>query len=171
MAANNKKCWSVDLRVQSSEELLTWCLDREGVDRMLVVVRSPRELERLPARLFGTNVLEDFAASAWPGTELIGHSARVFVVKFDQSIAEVILRTQPDLRKWLHASNPPLPEDICLFDSNADSPTLITVSHEELCWIIAERKPKLAGIRETSVRVEELFWEGQYFCRPWTKGK
>ncbi|CAN5760792.1 hypothetical protein BH20ACI3_BH20ACI3_25100 [soil metagenome] len=100
-----------------------------------------------------------------------GHPAHVFVIKFDESIAEVILRTQPDLAKWLHTGNPPLPEDICLFNSSADTPTLVTVTHEELFWVIAEQKPKLAGVRETSDRPNELFWPGRHFCRPWTKGK
>ena len=181
MRANTNKCWSVDLRVQPSRELLSWCLNQQSVDRMLVVVRIEQqgrdystqpELKQLPATLFGRNVLEHFRVSAWPGTELMGgHPAHAFVVEFDESIAEVILRTQPDLAKWLHAGKPPLPEDICLFNSSAGTPTLVTVTHEELCWIIAEQRPKLVGVRETSVRVEELFWNGKYFCRPWTKGK
>lgn len=148
---------------------------------MLVVVRmeqgktgsyrTPRELEQLPRTLFGNNVLEDFRASAWPGTELIGHPAHVFLISFDKQVAELVLRTQPDLRKWLHVSNPSLPEDICLFNSNAGTPALVTVSHEHLCWIIDDQKPKLAGVRDTTVRVDELFWKGKHFCREWTRGK
>lgn len=141
---------------------------------MLVVVRmeqhaktgrysAPRELERLTKAIFGANVLEDFQASAWPGTELIKHSAHVFLVRFDESIAEVVLRTEPDLTKWRHPSNRPLPEDICLFNSSADSPTLVSVTHERLFWIIAEQKPKVADVRETNLRVEELSWQGKQF--------
>jgi hypothetical protein len=145
---------------------------------MLVVVRMEqddktgrystlRELEQLTKTLFGPNVLEDFQASAWPGTELIKHPANVYVVRFDESIAELILSTEPDLMKWLHVKTPPLPEDICLFNSSADSPTLVSVTHEKLFWIIAEQKPKLAGVRETNLPAEKLFWQGKYFCRPW----
>ena len=116
-------------------------------------------------------MLEDFRASEWPGTKLIGHPGHVFVVKFDESIAEVILRTEPDLTKWLYSSNRPLPEDMCLFNSSADAPTLVSVTHEKLYWMIAEQKPKVTGVRESKTRPEELYWPGKYFCRPWTKGK
>lgn len=177
MAANTERTWSVDLQVQPSRELLFWCLNQQSCDRMLVVVRmvqgekggysTARELEELPSALFGSDVLEKFLASAWPGTELIGHAGHVFVVKFDESIAELILRTQPDLTKWLHAGNPPLPEDICLFNSSADAPTLVSVTHEDLFWIISEKKPELTGVRESEVRSEELYWSGKYFCREW----
>ena len=183
MTANTKKCWSVDLKVQPSRELFSWCLNQQRVDRMLVVVRmeqqgdryvSAPELKQLPKTLFGSSVLEEFLASAWPGTELTGHannSARVFLIRFDESIAEVILRTEPDLTRWLHSSSRPLPEDICLFNSSADTPALVTVTHEELAWVIAEEKPALAGVRETRVRPDELYWTGKYFCRHWTRGK
>ncbi len=181
MTANTKKCWSLNLRVQPSRELLSWCLNQHNIDRMLVVLGmeqqqgnryfTQRELKHLPKTLFGPNVLEDLRASEWPGTKLIGGAAHVFLVKFDESIAEVILRTEPDLTKWLYRSNRPLPEDMCLFNSSADSPTLISVTHEKLYWIITEQKPKLAGVRESKMRPEELYWRGKYFCRPWTKGK
>lgn len=179
MTKNTKRTWSVDLRVQPSRELLFWCLNQQSVDRMLVVVRmaqgkkggysTPRELEELPNTLFGSNVLETFLASAWPGTELVGHPGHVFLVKFDQSVAELILRTQPDLTKWLHRNNPPLPQDICLFNSSGDTPTLVSVTHENLFWIISEQKPKLAGVRESKMRPEALYWPDKYFCRPWTR--
>jgi len=180
MTANSKKCWRVDLRVLSARELLFWCLDQQSVDRMLVVVRmeqqgnryfTPRELKQLPKSLFGREVLDDFRASDWPGTKLIGHPAHVFVIKFAASIAEVILRTEPELNKWLYPSNRSLPEDMCLFNSTADTPTLVSVTHENLYWIIAEQKPKLEGVRESKTRPEELFSPGKYFCRPWTKRK
>ena len=180
MTANSKKCWRVDLRVLSARELLFWCLDQQSVDRMLVVVRmeqqgnryfTPRELKQLPKSLFGRDVLDDFRASDWPGTKLIGHPAHVFVIKFAASIAEVILRTEPELNKWLYPSNRSLPEDMCLFNSTADTPTLVSVTHENLYWIIAEQKPKLEGVRESKTRPEELFSPGKYFCRPWTKRK
>ena len=127
MMANTKKCWRVDLRVLPSRELLFWCLNQQSVDRMLVVVRIEQqgkryftrlELKQLPRTLFGSNVLENFRASEWPGTKLIGTAAHVFLVKFDESIAEVILRTEPDFTRWRHPSNHPLPEDICLFNSS-----------------------------------------------------
>jgi hypothetical protein len=164
----SKKCWSIN--PQQSRELLTWCLRSQKVDRMLVVVRmeqhaTPRELEQGVRRLFGKNLLDDFNATAWPGTELIGHPAHVFVVKVDELIADLIVRTQPDLTKWLHAGNPPLPEDICLFASGADAPALVSVTHEKLFWVIAEQNPKLEGLRETTLRPDELFWQGKYFCR------
>ena len=85
---------------------------------------------------------------------------QVFLIEFDESIAELILRTQPDLTKWLQRSSPPLPEDICLFNSTADTPTLVSVSHEDLFWIIAEQKPELAGVRESKTRPEALYWTG-----------
>ena len=180
MTANSKKCWRVDLRILPARELLLWCLNQQSVDRMLVVVRMeqqgnrylmPRELKLLTKSLFGRHVLDDFHASEWPGTKLIGHPAHVFVINFDESIAEVILRTEPELNKWLYPSNRALPEDICLFNSSADTPTLVSVTHENLYWIIAEQKPKLAGVRESKTRPEELYSPGKYFCRPWSKAK
>lgn len=180
MTANSKKCWRVDLRILPARELLSWSLNQQSVDRMLVVVRMeqqgnrylmPRELKQLTKSLFGRHVLDDFHASEWPGTKLIGHPAHVFVINFDESIAEVILRTEPELNKWLYPSNRALPEDICLFNSSGDTPTLVSVTHENLYWIIAEQKPKLAGVRESKTRPEELYPPGKYFCRPWTKAK
>lgn len=180
MTANTKKCWRADLRILRARELLFWCLEQQSVDRMLAVVRmeqqgnryfTPRELKQLPKSLFGRNVLDDVRASEWPGTKLIGHPGHVFIVKFDESIAEVILRTEPELNKWLYPSNRPLPEDICLFNSSADTPTLVSVTHENLYWIIAEQKPKLAGVRESKTRPEELYSSGKYFCQTWTKRK
>lgn len=180
MTANSKKCWRVDLRILPARELLSWSLNQQSVDRMLVVVRMeqqgnrylmPRELKQLTKSLFGRHVLDDFHASEWPGTKLIGHPAHVFVINFDESIAEVILRTEPELNKWLYPSSRALPEDICLFNSSGDTPTLVSVTHENLYWIIAEQKPKLAGVRESKTRPEELYPPGKYFCRPWTKAK
>src|SRR6267142_5558080 len=117
MTASTNKCWSVDPSAQVSRELLSWCLIQQSVDRMLVVVRmeqhdktgsysTPVEIERRTTTLFGPNVLEDFQASAWPGTELINHPAHVSLITFDESIAEMILSTEPDLTKWLHTRNP-----------------------------------------------------------------
>ena len=147
---------------------------------MLVAVRmeqqgnryfTPRELQQLPRSLFGRNVLDDFRASEWPGTKWIGHPGHVFVVRFDESVAEVILRTEPRLNKWLYPSNRPLPEDICLFNSSADAPTLISVTHENLYWLLAEQNPKLAGVRESKTPPAELYSPGQYFSQRWTKRK
>lgn len=180
MTASSKKCWRVDLRILPARVLLLWSLNQQSVDRMLVVVRMeqqgnryfmPRELKLLTKSLFGRHVLDDFHASEWPGTKLIGHPGHVFVINFDESIAEVILRTEHDLNKWIYPSARALPEDICLFNSSADTPTLVSVTHENLYWIIAEQKPKLAGVRESKTRPEELYSPGKYFCRPWVKAK
>jgi len=116
-------------------------------------------------------VLDDFRTSEWPGTKLIGHPGHVFVVRFDESVAEVILRTEPRLNKWLYPSNRPLPEDICLFNSSADAPTLISVTHENLYWLLAQQNPKLAGVRESKTPPAELYSPGQYFSLRWIKRK
>lgn len=124
-------------------------------DRKLL---DPREIDRRTTTLFGPNVLEDFQASAWLGT-VIKHPAHVYVARFDESIVGLISSTEPDLTKWLHVKAPHLPKDICLFNSSADSPTLVSVTHEKLFWIIAAQKPKLAS--ETNLPAEKLFWQGK----------
>ncbi len=46
-------------------------------------------------------MVTSFRASAWPGTEVIGSPGLVSVIRFNKSVKEILLKTQPDLQKWL----------------------------------------------------------------------
>lgn len=182
MIATPKSCWEIDIRPSITETLLSWCLVQQRTDRMLVVVRTERqkrteqfrtsgEVQRQTETLFAKYILESFLASAWPGTELMDHPARVYVIEFGEATKDIIVNTEPDLRNWLHNRSRPLPEDLCLFSMKSSSPTLVSVTHEGLFWLLADKAPKLDGKRKAKLNPQELFWTGKYFCTPWSEKK
>lgn len=167
-------CWEADARVAALDEITVWALERH-VDRMVVALRlnqignkwryaEPKAGEFFQAQ-FGSFILTGFQAAEWPGTELIDHPGFVYVVKFDEEVREVVLRTQPSLAKWRHNENPPLPEDICLFREADSHPILITRTHDLDAWLISDKEPELQGFRKSNLQPEKLFPRSKYFCR------
>ena len=120
-------------------------------------------------QLFGSYMVTSFRASAWPGTEVIGSPGLVSVIRFNKSVKEILLLTQPDLQKWLHYTQPSLPEDICLFKEAAVHPSFVSVTHEGQAWLISQQEPGLPGIKESAHRAKSLFFDGPYFCRKYQK--
>lgn len=173
------RSWELDARTADLDEITSWCLREEGVDRMLVALRlerhgnkwrylSPAAGERVRL-LFGRHVITGFQASEWPGTQLSGHPGFVYVIRFDEEVRDILLNTEPSLSGWLHNSPTPLPEDICLFKDSDAHPTLLSVTHESRAWLISDRDPPVRGIRPSRFRLDELFPPTKYFCRKYKR--
>ena len=172
-------CWEANARVVSLSEIMSWSLEHHAVDRMLVALRlqqvgnkwryeEPKAAEFFHLQ-FGSYVLTGFQASAWPGTELIGHPGFVYVLDFDEQVMKIVLRTQSSLAGWQHSENPSLPEDICLFRESASHPTLISRTHDLNAWLISETKPEPQGFKASTLSPARLFPAGKYFCRKYKK--
>jgi hypothetical protein len=163
-------CWQVDLNKVSLSELLSWCLLRHNVDRMLVVPGERPPVGGSSARasvktLFGPYILDSFLASAWPGTDIFNGLNLITVLEFNETVKEIVLNTEPDFSKWRNDNKPPLPEDISLFKATASHPALVTVTHEGYAWLIDDKAPELKCRLDTITRPQALFWDGKYFCR------
>lgn len=157
--------WGLDAKAVSLAKVMSWCLSR-GADRLLVAVRpGSANVERRARKLFGRHVLDSFHASAWPGTELTRERGLIFAVEFGEPVAELMSRAEPDLTKWLHTARPPLPEDICLFNSTEPHPRFVSVTHEGLAWLVGDSRPELDGVSKSNVSPGELYFDGRYFCR------
>lgn len=173
------KSWKIDTSVTTLNELSSLCLLHDQVDRMLVALRLERsgnkwrhasdEAGDRVRRLFEPYILTSFQASAWPGTELIKHPGLVFVVKFDETVKDLMVKTEPNLNKWVHHGQPSLPEDICLFKATGSHPSLVSVTHEKRAWLITNKTPELQGVSINNSPTEGLYFEGEYFCRKYNK--
>jgi hypothetical protein len=168
-------CWEADAHAASLSEIISWCLRHHAVDRMLVALRLHQvgnkwRYSDLAAgenlqSLFGKYILTGFQVSEWPGTQLFGPPAFVYVLTFNEDVKNIILNTQPSLTKWKRGENPPLPEDICLFKESDSNPILVTCTHEPYTWLITDKRPDLQGFRKIKMSPEALFYKGKYFCR------
>jgi hypothetical protein len=118
-------------------------------------------------QIFGTSIQEEFWATAWPGTELVGHKGRVLISKFDLNVGNKMLAAQPDITKWIHNGSPSLPEDLCIFLNGAPLPFMVSVTHEDDAWLLAPTNPLGKGVKEEKrARPNEFIYPGKYFCRP-----
>jgi len=161
----------VSLRV-----VLGWCLDREQVDHLLVVntpgvgergrVSFDSAVERATKALLGNRMVDHFRATAWPGTQLMRHTAKVFVARFDAELMLGMSKQEDDLFQWTRRSPKRLPEDICLFRRGSDHPVLVSVTHENDAYIVAERDAGPPGFERTESSIKDLMlaWDGPYFC-------
>ena len=173
--------WKADAREVSLSDIMRWCLDQHGVDRMLVALRltqvgnkwrylQPKAAEFFKSQ-FAPYILTGFQAAAWPGTELISHPGFVYVLAFNDEVMELTLRIQPSLAKWQDGEDPPLPEDICLFKESASHPVLISRTHDLDAWLISDTDPNLQGFRKSDIPAAQLFPTGKYFCRKFKPAK
>lgn len=159
------KCWKIG-RDQDLRCLLDWCIQHHRVNRLLVVNRlNSQKHERVPLcpeaiqtteRIFDKSIRRKHYALAWPGTELIGHSALVFQISFDRNVLDTIVEVAPQLEMWTHHNNPPLPEDLCLYRIGDCWPTLVSVTHEQDGWIISEGRVEIPGVSKDDPTPDEL---------------
>ena len=167
--------WKIKTEKASLDELLQWARREGKVDHLLLAMRleptgnrwryaNQQAGDRLKL-LFGPFIRKSFYASAWPGTEVMGVPGEVTALQFNQKVQYTILKTQPNLNKWVHSSVLSLPEDLCLFRSGASWPSLITVTHEKQAWLIAPERPSLPGISESDLQPNQFVYEDEYFCR------
>jgi hypothetical protein len=176
-------CWNVNIDIAAMDKVMTWCVLRHEVDRMLFVLPpSPnrwryqaqhREKVRLVYNrttvLFGKYILDKIPVSAWPGTSLIGGIASAFVVEFNEAVKEVMLKTEPDLGRWLLNAESPLPEDMCLFKSADSHPIFVSHTVDGRGWLISHNIPQLQGVTRSTTQAKELFYKGDYFCLAYEK--
>lgn len=160
--------WKVDTAATSLSEVISWCLSR-GADRLLVAVRpggsESANVRRLVRNLFGRHILDNFHASAWPGTELSKGRGNIFVIELDETVGELMTRAEPEINKWLHITRPPLPEDVCLFKSTESYPRFVSVTHEGLAWLVSDSRPEVDGVSKSGVSIREIYFDGRYFCK------
>lgn len=167
-------CWQSFAHAASFEEIMTWCLEHHSVDHMLLVLRrhqvgnkwryaDEKAGERFHST-FDRYVVTGFPAYEWPGTQA-HEPAFVYVVKFNEEVKKVVLRTEPSLKKWQHSAESSLPEDPCLFRESDPHPILVTTIHHDVAWLLSEKIPDLSGFKKTDYSPRELFPEGKYFCR------
>src|ERR1700681_1305235 len=100
------KCWRIDSRVVPLGEIFDWCYSQKA-DRVLSTIRysqgpgnkrnEPTGVRKNIRQIFGESIEEEFWATAWPGTELIGHKGRVLICKFDLAVGNKMLAAQPDI--------------------------------------------------------------------------
>lgn len=159
------KCWRLNKEVVLLS-LLEWCLRKCSVDRLLVVNRCDSELPRRTPlypesvrqteRIFSGNIIDNLFATAWPGSELIGHSALVYRIGFHSGVVNSMAEVSHSLWTWNHNHEPSLPEDLCLYRSGSRWPTLVTVTHEQDGWIIWENVDDLPWATRDVVSPKDL---------------
>jgi hypothetical protein len=155
------------------DSLFSWCRTEQGVDRLLCVASVGREGHRRVVRpeiearlssLFEGQIVTSFLAGAWPGTRLVGHRARVTIVRFDSRVARRVVDAGPLLWDWTHANPASLPEDLCLFRQGAEMPAFFSVTHEGLSWVISGSIPPFGEPRPVGVARGALVPTGTFFC-------
>lgn len=180
MKSKKATYWELDRRVAQLEEILSWCLETQDTDRLLIAVRLEENkgewepyaeaIETRIEALFGSHILDRFYASRWPGTQLSDRPGLIYVIRFDAAIKDRVLSTEPSFVGWLHDREPPLPEDLCLFKSSNVYPTFMSVTHEERAWLISEDLPAVrgvsppAGINSDDIFEELLIGTEKLFC-------
>ncbi len=148
------RIWSLprDTRI---EPILRWCLGNHGVDRLMVSARMRQKADRPTLahpevgqaidRLFGPWILRRDHTSEWPGTRLIGHDGLAVTVRFSEGLIDRMIAAGELFRDWTDRHSPPLPEDLCLYRSGEDKPTLLSVTHEEMIWLYTDRDLDFPG--------------------------
>lgn len=148
-AANPPSCWDVT-QSASLDAILTWCLRERHADRLLMATRLDTdasghpllvpEVEVVAKKLFGRAIRRTLLATAWPGTQLIEHPGRVFVIDFDNHVRRTMVETENRLGGWNQWHAPPLPEDICAYREGDPYPCLVSVTHDDDAWIVHDGK-------------------------------
>lgn len=67
----------------------------------------------------------------WPGTQLLGHSARIYRYRLDPNSLAILLDAAPGLYAW---RQPDLPEDLAVYDADGRV-WLGSIAHERDAWI------------------------------------
>lgn len=162
------------------DAVFEWAAQKASVSHMLLVCRNLKDTDRdkggdsihqLTRDLLRDHLITTIKAGAWPGTELFGHQAVVFVARFDEQCAARMVATERQLFGWRHAHTPALPEDICLFRWGDQLPHFFSVTHENRAWCVGSAKPPFAPQAAYSKceRNELLIPEAEHFCDPRTR--
>jgi hypothetical protein len=156
--------------------ILDWCLKQGNANTLLAVERPSQDasgkysfdatVQNKAKDLFGKRLLGQLNARGWPGTELIGHTARVHVVKFDVGLRDKMVETQDDLFCWTHRTPNRLPEDICVLRQGSQYPLFASVTHDRDAYFIAPGDMPISGFEITDYEISDMLlaWNGPYFC-------
>lgn len=146
-------------------DVLTWCVERRHVDRLLVATRLDCDatqpvllvpaVEESVARIFGRHVLHETLASKWAGTQIIGYSGKVYLIEFNTEVHERMVALENKWSAWMDLHNPPLPEDLCLFRQGDSMPVLVSVTHDGDAWILDDGPVPRALASEATIRVPD----------------
>ena len=78
------------------------------------------------------------------------------VVRFDHEVAKLLADIQGNLFHWLGSFSPSLPEDLCLFRTGADYPSLVSVTHEKDGWVLASEPEVPHWAPPSHFQIQEL---------------
>jgi hypothetical protein len=171
-------CWEIDVSSVLLQRLLEWCLHYERIDHMLFGIRmcidTKHGRKRVPCKAsqirvafehFGKAVDAVYSVRGWPGTEFYSPSP-LLKLTLSTEILNTIVRLGPYLNCWTSRSEPPLPEDICLYREGARFPAVVTVAHEDRSWLITNKNVDLPGTRRVKTpRPSDLIFEGPFFSK------
>src|SRR6266481_166326 len=111
--------------------IMDWALRRQKVDRVFFAIYTDRKegkwcpsypaAEKNLMDLFSSHLVRVFLARAWPPYDHLQHPHYVCVARFSPSVRDLMLKTEPDLARWLNQNG--LPEDVCLFNSKRALPS------------------------------------------------
>lgn len=105
------------------------CFFAELADEALLVVRPGLLLSDRAHAILGRmrpSLLREREAREWPGTALLGDTARVLTFRVDAACAAILADAVEGLFDW---QQPDAPEDLCLLRPGG-APCLVTIAHE-----------------------------------------
>ena len=157
------KAWKLPVRTPLSK-VFEWCLQERASDRLLCSATTMADnqtlgkpsVENIVTSLFGTRLIEKKLVRRWPGTTLKLDKSMVFLVDFDSSLIKPMARLGRRIEDWRHVHEPPLPEDLCLFQQGDEWPVLVSVTHEREAWIISKERPHFCLKAPTDLKPDEL---------------
>jgi hypothetical protein len=124
--------------------------------KALLVLREDLGLEEQGRRCLealGPFVTAVEDKSSWPGTELSGHTAKVYSFRYDRASAEILPSFSEGLYDWVQ---PGLPEDLCLLREDGQ-PWLVTIAHESDAFLrLTEREAATALSRLSGLELKAV---------------
>jgi len=123
-------------RGQLLQRLLAYAATQSNRVGVVVCEQLPREASLEAAlRELEPFLMHDEVTREWPGTQLLGHDARVFHYRVEAALIEVLSELSDSLYAW---RQPELPEDPFLLRPDG-SALLTTISHEEDAYLELSR--------------------------------
>ena len=136
---------STALTRQEYNALLEFCA--VWTSKILLVVRQWNELRpagKAILRELSTDRVEASETPEWPGTVLLGHTARVYKFPISARTISVLKNSRNGLFDWLE---PEFPEDLCFLRSD-DTPLFVSITHERQAYFELTA-PERSALKET----------------------
>jgi len=100
----------------------------------ILVVREESRLEESGRAVLNDlrpQLIREEARGAWPGTQLLRHTATVYTYSVSQSAIDTLSKAVEGLYSWVE---PAYPQDLC-FLRTSGTPTLTTIAHQRLAYL------------------------------------